>query len=72
MNWRGRRIVKIGDKYALRVGWIFYEYQDLQAPTHYWPRQSLSFDYCLADSLAELYQKIHYTQYAEETVIKWI
>lgn len=72
MNWRGRRIVKIGDKYALRVGWIFYEYKSLSNSAYYWKRDDDCFHLCLANSLAELYQKIYYEQYAKEVVIKWI
>ena len=54
LNWLLHiKIVKFGDKYALRKGWVFYSYLD--SIHGFWlDRWSIYFHYCLIKDLSKL------------------
>ena len=49
MNLSNYRIVKIGNKYAIRKGFIFHQYLDLQNPGLWWSKLSQYFNVCLTN-----------------------
>lgn len=48
MNLSNYRIVKIGDRYAIRRGFFFHEYYDFRSnQVFWWSRSSNHFNDCL-------------------------
>lgn len=47
MNLSNYRIVKIGDRYAIRKGFFFHEYYDFCTQGFWWGRSSEHFNDCL-------------------------